>query len=247
MQLPDFLITILDQLTTSPGYIVYHLMMTFWAFGALLITVNYTRQSEPSLRSRGIIGLSALLGIRLLLLIAFGLIADPEIYLPPIERALDAVGLVLILWMWAFQKPNRTGDIAAAVTAGLLLMAGIVSTVIWLNPAFSQAYASFNASPLDIAWIALLILVILAGEVILITSQPRGWANGFMVVVVVFFGVLSYIVFIKQFPGNFSSLIRLSQLAAFPFLITLIQSIPITPPASQPEATPSDEDKDAST
>ncbi len=246
MQLPDFLINILDQLTTSPGYIVYHLMMTFWAFGALLIAVNYTRQNEPSLKSRGIAGLSVLLGIRLLLLIAFGLIADPEIYLPPIERALDAIGLVVILWMWAFQKSDRTGDIAAAATIGLLLVAGIVSTVIWLNPAYAQTYPSFNISPLDIAWIALLILVILAGEVILITAQPKGWANGFMVVVVVFFGVLSYIVFIKQFPGNFSSLIRLSQLAAYPFLITLIQTFPVAQPASQ-ESTPAEEGENSST
>ncbi|MBN2503316.1 MAG: hypothetical protein JXB38_21250 [Anaerolineales bacterium] len=247
MQLPDFLINILDQLTSSPGYIVYHLMMTFWAFGALLIAVNYTRQNEPSLKSRGIAGLSVLLGIRLLLLIAFGLIADPEIFLPPIERALDAIGLVVILWMWAFQKPDRRGDITAAATIGLLIIAGIASTVIWLNPAYSQTYASFNISPLDIAWIALLILVILAGEVILITAQPKGWANGFMVVVVVFFGVLSYIVFIKQFPGNFSSLIRLSQLAAYPFLITLIQTFPVAPPISHAEEAPAEEGKNGST
>jgi len=72
-------------------------------------------------------GLALLLVFRLALFVAGGMawqgLLNPDVLLPPVDRAVNLLSLLVIVWMWVFPAPNRAAD-AASLLLGLLLGMG---------------------------------------------------------------------------------------------------------------------------
>ena len=219
-----FMGQVLTLLTTSPGNLVYHIVLAFSIAGALQGAIHLLRSSEFPQARRTVLGLCIMLGLQLVLFIVSGLVwqglLKSQTILPPLDRVVTLLTLVWIVWLWAFPEPLRLAD------AATLLLNLLGFTAFGLTLAFwAQAPArTFNLSGFETAWQAFSLAVILLGILWLALRRPNGWGNGLAMLLLGFFGHLLSLV--HPMDGNFPGFVRLMQLAMFPILLTLSQRFP---------------------
>jgi signal transduction histidine kinase len=235
-----FLTEIISLLTQSPGNMVYHLVLTFSVAGALQVALSYWRNSQFPQGRRLVIGLSLLLVIRVAMfaLAGFGwqgLIND-HLLLPPVDRAATLISLLVILWMWSFPEPLRMAD-AATWLVGLLGLTGMVLSLVWWMGQGSSI--DYNGSWGDFIGQVATIVLAVAGGLILLIRKPNGWGLGLGMMCIALAGHIVYLVL--PFPkSDFSGIVRLAQMAYYPFLFALPQRFPLPSqqapsPAAPPE------------
>ena len=144
---------ILTTLTVFPGNLVYHLILAFSVAGAFQAALNLWRSSGFPQGRRMVIGLGLLLAVRLILFVGAGLtgksVADPHSLLPVVDRAITALSLVLIIWLWAFPEPLRSADIATGLLTLLTITAAALSFAWW---GANNSDQFFNETWLDMGW-----------------------------------------------------------------------------------------------
>jgi signal transduction histidine kinase len=186
-----------------------------------------------------VIGLSLLLVIRLVLFVLAGLawqgLINEHLLIPPLDRAATLFGLILILWMWGFPEPLRWGDAATWLLA-LLAATGLTLNLVWWT---GQGNAqNYNGSWPDFVGEIACIVVILAGGLVLAVRKPNGWGFGLGL-----FGLalVAHVVYLALpvTDGDYSGLVRLSEMAYYPLLLFLPQRFPVqTQQVSGPVAPP---------
>jgi hypothetical protein len=227
-----FLRQIFTLFTTPPGNLIYHVVLVFSLAGALVGAIQSLRSSNFPQEKRTVIGLGIMLGLQLVLVITSGLISlrliNPQVLLPPLDRAVTLLTLVWIVWLWAFPEPVRIAD-ASTILLNLLCIA-----VLGLTLAFwAQKPASFfNLTGFETGWQVFSIAVILLGILLLVLRRPNGWSFGLAILSVGFLGHFATLIY--PMKGNFPGIVRLAQLAMFPILLTLSQRFPFP---TQVEAT----------
>ena len=216
---------IIAVLNSDTGNLAYNLVLSFSLAGALFFAVAAVqRNNSPAVR-RTIVGLSLLLVLRLALFVASGLVwqgvLDGVIWLPLLGRAITLLSLVLITWLWAFDEPSPAGDTAAFLLGLLVLTGAILGGVWWSGQTFS---GNFNHTTTDrlvqMAAIAILALGILA----LLLRRPEGWVFGLVMESLLFAGHVIYLVTPADIY-DYPTVIRLFQMAAYPFLLFLAQRL----------------------
>jgi signal transduction histidine kinase len=221
----QFLGQIFTLLTTSPGNLVYHIVLVFSIAGALQGAIQALRSSNFPQARRTVIGLSIMLGLQLFLFAISALtwqgLVNAQLVFPPLDRAVTLLTLIWIAWLWAFPEPLRLADAAMLVLnlLGIVLLG--LTLVFWVQKPSSY----FNLSVYEIVWQVCSIAVILIGTVGLVLRKPNGWSNGLAMLILGFFGHLASLVY--PMAGNFPGFVRLAQLAMFPILLTLSQRFPV--------------------
>ncbi len=216
----SFFEQILTILTTPPGSMAYHLVVAFsvaWALQGAL-TLWRTRPSPPARRM--LMGLSALLGLRLLLfggaLIAAQGWLDSPLWLPALDRLVTALGALLIVWLWAYPEPEQRADTAAGFF-GLFVV-----VIFLLNLAWGGTEGAYNGSTFDLAWEILTLAILVSGSFLLIVRHPNQWSTGLGMLGLSMAGHLTHL--IAPLPNsNLPGAVRAAQMAAYPLLITLSQ------------------------
>jgi len=210
-------------LTTPPGNLIYHLVLAFSLAGALQGAFNHWRSNESPQARRMIFGLSVLLGLQLILFGISGLVwqrvLTSQTALPPLDRAITLLSLIWIAWLWVFPEPVRMAD---AATLLLNLLAVALLGVTFISWSQSSNAASFNLSNLEIIWQIFSLGFIILAAVAMILRRPNGWAYGLTMLVLAFLGHLIQL-FWPQPAGNFPGVVRLTQIAMYPILLTLPQ------------------------
>jgi signal transduction histidine kinase len=210
-------------LTTPPGNLIYHLVLAFSLAGALQGAVNLWRSNESPQARRMIFGLSVLLGLQLILFGISGLVwqkvLTSQTALPPLDRAITLLSLIWMAWLWAFPEPVRKVD---AATLLLNLLAIALLGVTFISWSQSSNAASFNLSNLEIIWQVFSLVFIILGAVAMILRSPNGWAYGLAMLGLAFLGHLIQL-FWPQPAGNLPGVVRLTQIAMYPILLTLPQ------------------------
>ncbi len=181
---------ILTLLTTSPGNLVYHIVLVFSIAGALQGAIYLLRSSEFPQARRTVLGLSIMLGLQLLLFIASGLVwqglLKSQTILPPLDRLVTLLSLVWIVWLWAFPEPLRLADAATL----LLNLLGITAFGLTLAFWAQDPASTFNSTGFETAWQAFSLAVILLGILWLALRKPNGWGNGLAMLILGFIGHL---------------------------------------------------------
>lgn len=217
----DLFYSILNLLTTSPGNLVYHLVVGFSVIATLQAVVFDRRPAPDASRARTILGLSLLVLSQLGEFLAAGLawqgMADMHFFLPPLDRAIIAFSLVLLVWLWVFPKPNRVGDILATLLVFTALIAFLLSLATWSN---QTSIIPFNGTSLDQYWIGSTALVVALGLIGLLITHPAGWGVGFIVLTVNLLGLVIQLFWFDP-AADFSGAVRLAQLCTFPLLPAL--------------------------
>jgi signal transduction histidine kinase len=209
---------VFDLITTSPGNLVYHVLLAFSIVGAFQAALNYRRDGSIPGGSRMMIGFGLLLGARLLLFLVGGLAyfgsADSHVVLPVTDRAIMLVGLVLILWLWIFPEPSRVAD-AVSGLLGLLTLTIFTLNQVWWST--NHVSIAFNSSPSSRIWEIFALAILLLGSILLLIRKPNAWGYGLAMMIVLALGHVLQLVF-PDLDNDFPGAVRLFEMAGFPLL-----------------------------
>lgn len=213
---------ILTQLTIPPGDLIYYIVLVFAVASALQSAYNHWRVTEFPQARRAFIGLGVLLASLLAMFLASGFgwqnILDPNLALPPMDRAFTAFGILCIAWLYAFPEPNRVGDAISVLLGFLVLTALGLSIVLWQGQMNEQSYNYTNG---DWFWQITSLLIAAGGMAVLFIRKPDGMWNGVMILGLSALGHAGHL--LTYIPGNYSGIVRLASMAAYPILLTLPQ------------------------
>ncbi len=233
---------IFSLLTAPPGNLVYHLVLVFSIAGALQSAFNHWRSSEFPQARRTMLGLGLLLLAQFFLFLFSGLgwqgLINPTASLPPLDRAFTLFSILWITWLWAFPEPSRSVD-ASATLLSLLLGAAMALSLLTWPP--QSSITTYNITLDDLLWQIASIGLIVIGVLLLLIRRPNGYGNGLAVLAIAFLGHAGHLAFHEE--GNYSGIIRLAYMAAYPILLTLPQRFPAPVNLNQPQPTPAGEAK----
>jgi len=226
-----FFTQIYDLLTSTPGNLLYHIVLVFSIAGALQGAIHLLRSSQFPQALRTVFGLTILLALQVILFIVSGLSWQgpfgSQLILPPLDRLVTLLGLIWIIWLWAFPEPSRLAD-SATVLLSLLGLAAFGLTLVFWVPGL---LASFNISIFETIWQSFSLAVVLLGIIGLALRRPNGWGNGLAMLLLALSGHLVSLLF--SVKGDYPGYVRLTQLAMYPILLTLVQRFP-SPFAARP-------------
>jgi signal transduction histidine kinase len=143
---------------------------------------------------------------------------DPKAILPPMDRAFIVFGIIWITWLYAFPEPSRTADATAVLLSVLVITTLGLSLLIWQPQIASTSY---NQTTDDWFWQIGSLLAALIGIVTLFARRPDGMWNGIILLTLGFLGHVGHLLFPVE--GNYSGVVRLAYMAAYPILLTLPQ------------------------
>jgi signal transduction histidine kinase len=220
---------ILTQLTVPPGDLIYYIVLVFAVASALQSAFNHWRASEFPQARRAFVGLGVLLVAQVIMFVVSGLgwqhLIDPKAILPPLDRAYIIFGIIWITWLYAFPEPSQTADAAAALLSVLVLTALGLSLLIWQPQIASTSYNQTND---DWIWQVSSLLAALIGISTLFVRKPDGMWNGIILLSLGFLGHVGHLLFPVE--GNYSGIVRLAYMAAYPILLTLPQRFSLQSP-----------------
>lgn len=208
-------------ITTPPGNLSYHLVLTFAIGGTLALLYFRDGQRLIPPHRRAALGLGLLLLLRLIhFLSAWALwsgVGDPHTWLPVMDRAFAALGLLILFWIWGF--PNRLSnvDIATALLGAFLLTFAGLTLGLWRG---GNNALAFNQYWLDGAWAGLSLVLALGGSAWLLWQRPPQWETGLAMLLLLGIGHLVHLL-APNVDSDFPAAVRLTQLAAYPLLLLL--------------------------
>ncbi len=237
----SFFEQVLTIVTTTPGNLVYHILLAFTLIGALQASFSHWRKTGFPQGQRMVIGLVGLLSLQVVqYIVAIFVWRDPaaaHLYLPPLDRAITLSSLVVIVWLWAFPEPTRAGDAATLLLELLVILFFGGSLLMWGQ----MPQGAYNASILDTIGESIALALLALGFLVLILRRPNGWDSGVGMLTILAAGHLIHW-FIPSPSDDYLGGVRLAEMIAFPLLFILPQRFP-TPVEALPAATQSEEVK----
>jgi signal transduction histidine kinase len=140
--------------------------------------------------------------------------------LPAVDRAIFVFTMIWIVWLWAFPDPTRIGD-TASIILSVLTLVGLVLGISSPSP-----INTFNRSIQGVLWIVVALSILLLGAVFLALRRPKSWGTGLAIVLMIALGCMIDLA-LPENPGDYSGIIRLMSLAAYPLMLSLLMRFPI--------------------
>lgn len=226
---------VLTLLTTTPGNLAYHLVLTFSIAGALPAAFNLWQAGRLPQGRRMVIGLGLLLAAQLVLMVVAGLaqfLAVSSALIPTLDRAVTTFSLVMLIWLWVFPDPLPLADFATALLSLLILILAIVS-MIWGTD--QDSAVNFNGTLTDIVWQVFALILAFTGGVLCLIRRPSSYEIGLGMFALLFSGHLIHL--LAPLPeGDFPGAVRLTEIAAYPLLLVLPQRYQVYLSGARPEA-----------
>ena len=131
-----------------------------------------------------------------------------------LDQAAHLLGLILIIWLWAFPEPSHVIDITAVVLSVLITFVVILQTI-FLPSLLEGVLGTFPF------WQIFSILLLVFGCGLIFIRKPNYWVYGLIMGGILFIGSL-----LSLLISN-SEYLHLVQLTAFPLLLILGERFPI--------------------
>jgi signal transduction histidine kinase len=216
---------ILQILITSPGNLVYHLVLAFALLAGLQAILLQRQPHSTMITRRYLTGFLVLLTGQIILFVSSAMVwqrvSEPQQFLPIIDRVVTAISFGWIAWMWAFPKSHRAAD-----TAILLLTLGLISVgVVGLALRIPQIEVTrFNHTAIDYLWTSIDLIVILLSVAALYYYRKGSWMVGLGFFFVLSLGTIGHLVWADPMQ-DFPSILRLSQICVFPLLPSIARNL----------------------
>jgi signal transduction histidine kinase len=212
----------ISQLLASPmGNLMHSIVLGLCAFGAFAASW-YASGRQPSTEGKRMQkGLLFLFLGQIILFTTAWLawlgVINEHTFLPPLNRTIALFSLVLIIWLWAFPKPNFRVDNFTIVIEILVLLAGAISFIWW----FMQDVAVFfNTSMMGAYAFYIGLALLVAGLILLIWLRPTAWGYGFAMLLIIMAGYLAQFLF-RQPVGDFAWFVQAGEMLAYHLLFAL--------------------------
>ncbi len=205
--------------TTIPiTYLGYSLLIILISSISLVKVFRKWQQGRFPQGFRMIQGLTAitLLRIMVFLLTYFSWQAEPAFThsLLVLDQAAHLLGLILIIWLWAFPEPSRVVDIGVTVLSVLIAFVVVLQTV--FLPSLLEGF--LGTFPF---WQYFSILLLVFGCGLIFIRKPNYWIYGLIMAGILFIGSLLSLLI------SSSEYLHLVQLTAYPLLLMLGERFPI--------------------
>ncbi len=172
-----------------PGSLVYHLVLLFAMAVASAVALGQRRLSafagERPLAAHERLSLAAgllfalrLAALTVALLAAIGVL-DPLVAVPPVERAISTLTILVTLWFIIFPQPVRLADAAAGLLSLLVVLGLVISLGLWFQQAPLLHF--YNGSPQESVWEAAQAILLVAGAILLIARRQAHWLLGLVI------------------------------------------------------------------
>jgi signal transduction histidine kinase len=208
-------------LSSSPGSLAYHLLLSFSLLSALIPAINQLVHSNEPKSYRRVIGIGLLLLLRLGVFLLAALVNFGAVWLynslPVVNRLVDTLTIILLIWLWATPKPIRWSDLIFGLAGAVILAGGFIATIIWIRNGLPN---TFNESGLSFVWGLLNTTLLVAGVLLMILLQPGQWTMGVVMISTLFVGELVHLIFPNP-NSDYPFMVRLVNMAAFPLLLGL--------------------------
>jgi signal transduction histidine kinase len=203
------------------GNLIYSLILGLTAFGALLACLYAQGRQKSPIGNRMQLGLLLLLLVQLLLFgaacIAWMEAIDGRFYLPPLDRSLALVNLVLIIWLWAFPKPQSFADVIITLAEIIIVGIGIAGMFFWSSVGSN---ISFNNSIFGGYAYYLGLAILTAGVILLLIRRPAYWGYGILMLLILLGGYIGQY-FMSQADADYGFVVHLGELVGGFFLLAL--------------------------
>ena len=220
---------ILQLLVTAPGNLIFHIVLTFALMAGLQAVINQRHDGNRSVRQRYLLGFFVLIAGQVILFVSSALvwqkIADPQLFLPVLDRSITAISLLWIAWMWAFPLQNRTADTLNFILTLSLLIFGGISLAFWAQ---QVGVVNFDQTVIDKVWIGIDIVIGLSAIGSLFFKGQGSWGVGLGFFLVILAGALLQLL-MGESNQNFNPIIRLAQLCVYPLLPSLARNLAFLP------------------
>jgi signal transduction histidine kinase len=224
---------ILAMLISPPGNLMYHLILAFSIIAPLQIILLNRQTKVFPYSNRLLFGLTFLLVIQLALFFSSALawqgIANPHVFLPPLDRAVMTLSVIWIIWLWSFPQKSRSPDLITLLLSLAVIILYIITQTAWN---IQESVSTFNFTWLDYSWSLLTIFILIAGILLILMQHPQGWGVGLAMLNLILVGFMVQLLWGDQ-SADFASPVRLAQLCAFPLLPVLIMRFKANPQKEQ--------------
>ncbi len=230
---------ILEKLAVPDMNLIYYIVLAYAVAGALQSGFNQWRTSEYPQARRAMTGLGILLGAQIFMFIVSALgwqgVLDSRAILPPLDRAYLVFGIIWITWLYAFPEPSRISDTAATLLSLLIIVTLALSLLFWQNTINTSGYEiTYNETNADFFWQVGSLFLALIGMAVIFLRKPNGMWYGIVLLGIGSLGHIGHLLF--PIVGEYSGVVRLAYMAAYPILYTLPQRFAVnTVPTQKPE------------
>ena len=163
---------IFNLLASPEGSLVFHLLISFNLIYILHPALGFSLSEMTTKSKRVFFGLLFLISARILIFIVSGLASQGfvnfDLYLPVIDRLVNALSITIIIWLWVYQEPDRIGDIGALVLSIVILIGGTISMILWSSQGELNTFTDSNFA---LAWSIFSVLLLLSGELLLMRKE----------------------------------------------------------------------------
>ncbi len=208
-----------NLLTASPGSLVYHLTLAVCL--ALLFSLARVLRLQVAGQAplRWSVASGALLALRVagmtLAGLAWLLVIDANLILPPLDRFLSLTGLTILGWASLFPRPERGGDTSLLAILGLGIV-GLAATVAVRG--LSADSSAFNQSWADLAWSLSGLVVVLALAMLTLLRRPAEWEWGMAAWGLLILGYAAHLI-LGDPNASLAGYVRLAELSAYPVIV----------------------------
>jgi signal transduction histidine kinase len=208
-----------NLLTASPGSLVYHLTLAI-CLGLLFSLSRVLRlQVAGQAPLRWSVASGALLALRVagmtLAGLAWLLVIDGNLILPPLDRFLSFTGLTILGWASLFPRPERSGDVGLLTLLGVGIVGLAASVAVRGLGADATA---FNQSWPDLAWSLAGLLVVLTIAMLTLLRRPPEWEWSMAAWALLILGYAAHLI-LGDPNASLAGYVRLAELSAYPVIV----------------------------
>ncbi|MBN1427179.1 MAG: GAF domain-containing protein [Anaerolineae bacterium] len=220
---------ILDLVGQPPGNLVYHFIILFAIEASLAISFGQWMRERTQGTARLTIAILTLFLARTLVLVASLLIwrgyLPSNVLLPPIERAVDTITVLALMWVFVTMddpellQRNFAPDVVTAVILGMMVAGFIGTYYYWFFDASSGKL--FNGMWLDILWSITQIALVLVGLIWMLFRVRYVYDPFLKGIILAVLGGASVIHLLKPGLGDVAAAVRVGQIIAVPMLASV--------------------------
>lgn len=220
---------ILDLVGQPPGSLVYHFVILFAIEASLAIAIGQWMRERAQGTARLTIAILTLFLARALVLVAsllvWGGYLPSNVLLPPIERAVDTITVLALLWAFVTMddpdllQRNFMPDVVAAVFLGMTV-AGFIGTYYYWFFAASRGQL-FNNGWLDILWSTAQIVLAITGLIWMLTRVRYVYDPFLKSFILIILGGAAAVHLARPVLGDVAAAVRVGQTIAVPMLASV--------------------------